>query len=146
MKVILYFDKPLDLTQGFRAVEEVSKNFNKISVTLASREKIEFGADGQIFFVCALNELSLDDFDCIICSNDSLKINFPSEKIFTPEQFIKNFSEDNTPLNYYSLPTRIQSIMTSLRSILFLRLRRIPKPSSKLRSRIMNILHNNIQI
>lgn len=97
MNVVLYFKEVGDLMQGLHAVEEVSKRVGKISVTLASREKIEFGADGQIFFVDTLDEISLNAFDYIISSVDSLQVDFPSEKIFTPAQFTKKFLSDNRP-------------------------------------------------
>ena len=132
MKVILYFDEPRDLTQDLRAIREVSKKVGKISVTLTAREKSVFNLNGQNIFVDTLNKLAPNDFDCLICSDKSSAINFPPEKIFTPEQFIKNFSNNTPPPNYFFLLMRMQNIMSSPRFIRFLHSRRIPKPSSKL--------------
>ena len=135
MKVILYFDGSHDLTNGLRAIEEVSKKVGKISVTLTAREKSVFNFNGQNIFVDTLNKFAPNDFDCLICSDKSSTINFPPEKIFTPMQFIKKFS-NNPPPRYYSLLMPTQSIMSSPRFIRFLHSRRIPKLSSKLFFRI----------
>ena len=98
MKVILYFDGSHDLTNGLRAIEEVSKKVGKISVTLTAREKSVFNFNGQNIFVDTLNKFAPNDFDCLICSDKSSTINFPPEKIFTPMQFIKKFSNNPPPV------------------------------------------------
>ena len=145
MKVALYFEKPDDLIQELRAVEEVSKRVGKFFIAFAAREECEFEMDGQKFFACAFDELSFDEFDYIIFPDDLSKINFPPEKILTPAQFTKKFLKDNPPRCYFLL-TRTQSIMSSPRYILFLRLRRTPKLLSKLFFPTTNILQNTTQI
>lgn len=97
MKVALYFEKPDDLIQELRAVEEVSKRVGKFFIAFAAREECEFEMDGQKFFACAFDELSFDEFDYIIFPDDLSKINFPPEKILTPAQFTKKFLKDNPP-------------------------------------------------
>ena len=102
MKVVLYFDGSHDLTNGLRAIEEVSKKVGKISVTLTAREKSVFNFNGQNIFVDTLNKFAPNDFDCLICSDKSSTINFPPEKIFTPMQFIKKFSNNPPPLLFFT--------------------------------------------
>ena len=157
MEVVLYFDESQNLKRGFKSIQEVSKNIGKVSLTLATRENMEFTIGNQTLYAVARDELKTLDFDYLIlcdmenfssqeiCANDFLN-KIPLEKIFTPAQFIKKFSVVNPPPpNYYSLLMQTQDIMSSLRSILFLRSCRIPKLSSKLFSPTTNILQNTTQ-